>query len=1719
MASDLHEVDFDPFAGGAVSSVIETTEAQREIWLADQLGREASLSYNESVSICLDGPLDRLAVQSALDSLIGRHESLRATFSPDGLKMLVQSTGKVSLRVVDLSHEDDAAAESHVAQLRLLAVEDVFDLLNGPLFRATIVVRGVSTSELILSGHHIVCDGWSFGVLVSELLSLYRQNTGGDSLKALPAPEKFSDYVLMQAEPDAIASAEQDALWWARKFVDGGPILELPVDHPRPSIRSFESLREDIFVESNEARVIREFGSRSGSSLFVTMFSAFSALISRLTGQDDIVIGVPAAGQAAAGKHSLVGHCVNLLPVRLGLDMAKPFDQHLAACRTAVLDAYEHQSCTFGNILRKLTLARDPGRSPLVSVLFNLDSPISADDLRVGALQSKLHSNPRRYENFELFLNISQTADGFTLECQYNTQLFDRETIRRWLSLYCEMFRRLEHNSNQAVAQIVAPTQQDLNLLAKFNGTDAVCPADVRIESLISRAATASPDSIAITSGEIRMSYRELEQRSNAVALRLREMGVKCGDLVGLACGRNQHMFVGLVGILKAGAGYVPMDPAFPADRLQYMSDDAKAKVLVSDRSVVDLPDLPGIQRLIVDDLGAVVESVVIADGSAADVAYVIYTSGSTGRPKGVRVPHSSVVNLLASVAREPGMTRDNVVLSVTTLSFDIAVSEVILPLTVGARVVVASRTQTTDGDQLRALVEKEDVDFIDATPSTWRLLLAAGWLGSGKIKAICTGEPLPPDLGLLLLPCVSELWNGYGPTETTVWSSFFRVREITGVVPIGQPIANTQIHVVDSQCLPVPIGVVGELYIGGVGVTLGYLGRPDLTKERFLPDPHRPGAMWYRTGDLGRWRMDGVLECLGRTDHQVKVRGYRIELGEIESNLLKHPDVERAIVVTREDEPGDVRLVAYVVSREASIDDFAMRDFLRGTLPDYMVPSHLVVIPAIPLLPNGKINRKELPRPDGQSGSTRSKSLPRTELESAVLSAMEGVLKLPGLGRDDDFFRMGGHSLLAARLIARLNRDFGINLPLRIAFEAPTAERLAVAVQTAQRGAVDGARHIGIPVRSDQTTAPLTTMQERIRFMEELHPGRVVYNTPSAHRLKGVFDLAAFRHAFSEIVRRQSSLRTSIRRAADGMGYHQQIELMPEIKLPLTDLSAYPDVEREAELLRQLQAIIDKPIAISQGPLFAAALFRMAEEEHVFLFMPHHIIWDGWSFDLLYQEISELYSATLEGRAPKLEPLEVSYGDYAAWHANWLLGKECQQQIAFWKKRYAGLPALRSMPVDKPRQAGMSGVGAVEWVHVDKALTEQLRSAALKADLTLNMLTLATHAMLISQATDSPVIVLGMPVRGRLRSEVENVMGFFNNLLPFNVTVSPDLPVFEWAGRVKQEMMDLFANQEVPFEKLSMEPEFSGASQRMGLYQSLFSFQDARERVRNWGGLQHQSVLVMQKGATEDFGLWLMDVPHGLEGGINYNADIFESSTAAMFRERYVSLLKRIVAMPNATVRQILEAPGADASQFVAWLVAKRQPEPAQKAKEIRNSRTPARQNGELQIARIWSDLLGIDAEQISSQDNFFDLGGNSMLAMQAIERTSRELGLQIDPQRYLVEPLSKLATGVATNAATSDSDVGKLATIWAELLGLEPEQISGTDNFFDLGGNSLLVMRAIASGKERFGFEVEPQRYVMETLAQLAQQRAAAPEAKEKPSGGLKSLFGAFRRDTNKR
>jgi amino acid adenylation domain-containing protein len=1506
--SDASNTSFDPFAGPLILATAPSTEPQREIWTACALGDDASLAFNESITVRLQGQLDVASFRAALTELIARHEALRTTLSGDGLTLCVGSPFDVALIEHDLSGPTAEDAENELVRLAQAEVGLPFDLSRGPLFRAHLArlpgsADGAGPNHaLIFTAHHIVCDGWSTAVLMRDLAALYNARSK-DQVPALAAPDAFSAYALGRAQAPG-TTQQQNEEYWVKQFPGDLPILDLPIERSRPARKTYNAGREDAVLQPELVTALRKAGAKLRASLFATLLAGFKSLVHRLSGQEDLVIGIPVAGQAFEDRPELVGHCVNMLPLRSSVRSSEPFSQLLGRVRKTLLDAQEHQDFTFGKLLTKLPIARDPSRLPLVSVIFNVDRGMTSDAIGFDGIRAELKANARTHENFELFLNAVEIDGRVELEAQYNSDLFDAQVIRRWLESYRLLLASIAENPDAEVGALAVVSDGELLQLSAWNATDAAYDREACVHDLVLAAARRTPAKVAIEFAGASISYGELDARGNRLARRLRAAGVRRGALVGLCLERGLELVVGLLAIHKAGAAYVPLDPGYPKERLAFMVQDSAMRVLVTDSALERELAFEVAQVVCVDReqeaLRAEPADALPFDADSAtpeSPAYVIYTSGSTGKPKGVLVPHRAVVSLLGSVAKRPGLTDADVVLAITTLSFDIAVSEIWLPLVVGATIVMASREVAADGAQLKELCEQKQVTFIDATPATYRLLLAAGWRGNPGLKLICTGEAMPKDLALELPRCAGSVWNGYGPTETTVWSTFWQVPENTTRVLIGQPVDNTRIHILDAQLRRVPLGVSGELYIAGDGVTLGYWNRPELTRDRFVADPFdSSGKLMYRTGDVGRYLSNGDIECLGRNDNQVKLRGFRIELGEIEDALLSHTAIAEAAVILREDRPGDARLVGYVVtSADGAPPNAELRQHLQRTLPDYMVPATYVTLPRMPLTPSGKIDRRALPAPEANADDSGAVFVaPRTPTETLLAELWAAALNVARVSIHDDFFALGGHSLLASQILARLRRDHGIELSFRRFFEAPSVARLAELIDGAP--VAERAQETAIAKQPAGTSLQLSLAQERLWLLEEMHPAqRLVHNLPAAWRIKGPLDLQLLQQSLDRVAERQQMMHMALR--IDGNRATQRIAEKVSLKIDPVDLRAEPAEAREAVMFERIRQLTAEPFELTRAPLFRSTLFRLDDAEYVYFTVRHNIIWDGWSFDVFVSELCTIYSALERGTQPVLPELAVSYPDYAAWHREWVKGPALAEQIKFWQERLSGDVPDLSLPLDHYRPAQTQHAGANLAMPIARADADALTAVAHRAGTTLFNLLYAAYSVVLHRFSGQREIVVGTPVRARNLPEVESLIGPFINAVVLRSTIDPREPFLDYVARVRDMTLDAFSNQDMPLELLGTRPP---------VVRAFFSFQDAKARPSFLGSASLVQVDVEPPAAANDLMLWLMDRPHELLAVANFSTEIFEPRTIQRLLRSLLTLLRDVATNPTRAVGEL---------------------------------------------------------------------------------------------------------------------------------------------------------------------------------------------------------------------
>ncbi|MGD8361124.1 MAG: amino acid adenylation domain-containing protein [Gemmatimonadota bacterium] len=1045
------EVDWAPDEDGV--RVIPLTEPQWEVWVASQFGEEASSSFNLNMKLPIRGALDVELMKSCLQELVDRHEALRTTFTPDGDAQRIHPELALEIPVIDLTHLPEEERTAEAKKLEIKQVKQPFDLVKGPLVRARILKLGDDRWTVLFFVHHIVADGWSCGVLSRDLGRMYSARKKGEKPTLNPVMQ-LSEYVRHLRLEEQVAEQKASEEYWLQEYATIPPPLNLPTDRQRPAVKTFPANRTFFSIEPEVVERWKASANKNGSTLFAFTFAAFSAFIQRITGQDDFAVGSDLAGQALVPGKDLVSHCVSFLPIRITVDGSKPFTDLLADTRGKWFDIIEYQNYTYGTLLRKLDVPTDPSRVPLVAVAFNLDP--SSLGLEFADLETYLDSVPRQFEVNDLFVNLVQLPDGgIELQCTYNLDLFDEETVIRRMRELIVLMNDAAARPEAPISELALITEEDKELLKSWNDTAADFPLDSTVHELVEAQARKTPEARALMAGSgvaTEMTYGEMNQKADALAARLQDMGVHRDSPVVVCMERSAEMIVGLLAVLKSGGAYLPVDPEDPEQRQELLIEDSGAAVILTQGALRErLPEGPKI--LAVDEIWEELEAgEPEAQASADSLAYIIYTSGSTGTPKGVMVEHRSVVNQICWLVDYLKIEPADVMLHKAPFSFDTAVEEIFPPLIAGATLLLARPEGQRDPAYLIDTIQKHGVTIADFVPSMINEILAEpGLPDCTSLRAVVTGgEATTPALrDRFLETSGAQLINGYGPTEATVQASAHRCEPGTpsGTVPIGRPVANTKLRVLDRTGKLAPIGVPGELCIGGAQIARGYLNRPEKTAEQFIPDlfAQEPGARLYRTGDLCRFRPDGELEFLGRIDHQVKLRGYRIELGEIEAVLEGLPEIRQAVVELREVGPNNPALVAYItLANGGEPDPFNLQRALSTSLPEHMIPQHWMILPDLPLGPSGKVDRKVLPDPERSSRPESEYVEPETEMERALAAIWKEVLGIERVGTRDDFFRLGGHSILAIRVASRIRRDMGIELPLRRLFATPLLGPLA---------------------------------------------------------------------------------------------------------------------------------------------------------------------------------------------------------------------------------------------------------------------------------------------------------------------------------------------------------------------------------------------------------------------------------------------------------------------------------------------------------------------------------------------------------------------------------------------------------------------------------------------------------------------------------------------------
>jgi amino acid adenylation domain-containing protein len=1509
--------------------------AQERLWFLEQL-EPGSAVYNICRASRLTGQLNIAALEASLTEILCRHDILRSQIRViDGRPMqLTTSAPESKLHFIDLRSLTGTDLDEEIRRQIRSEGERQLDFSAGLFLRALLLQISDDQHILVLTTHHIVSDAWSMGILTRELWTLYEAFAKGRPSPLEDLPIQYVDYAVWQREWLQGEVLETQLSYW-RKQLENVSLLNLPTDHARPAKQSFRGARQPISLPESLTKAVNELSRREGVTQFMTLLAAFQVLLHRHSGQEDVVVGSPIANRNRAEIEGLIGFFVNTLVLRVDLSGKPTFKQLLQRVRDVCLGAYARQDLPFEKLVQELQPERDLSHNPLFQVMFVLQNAPrhvpKLSELTVGRMDVDTSIS-----NFDLTLGLAERDGKLIGFIEYCTDLFEHATIARMIGQLQTLLESIVTDPDQSIFILPLLTEAERHqLLVEWNDTKADYPKDSCIHDLFEAQVERIPDAIAVQFEGKRLTYRELISRANQLAHYLQGLGVGPEKLVGICVERSLEMVVGLLGILKAGGAYVPLDPSYPRERLRFILEDARLSVLLTQHRIIEdgrwriedgdsRSSILDPQKMKVVCLDTVRETIAQeseqnprSEVKSESLAYVIYTSGSTGQPKGVMIPHRAICNHVSWMQKAFPMNETDRVLQHASLCFDASVWEFFVSLSNGARLVLAHQGRHQDPAYLVSLMAEEKVTVLQSVPSLLQMLLEEDIECCTSLRHVfCGGEVLTCELlDRFSARLSAKLHNHYGPTETTIdatsWTCDAPNHQHS--VPIGRPIANTRVYILDSHLQPVPVGVPGELYIAGDGLARGYLHEPQLTAEKFVSNPftRELGARLYKTGDLGRYLPNGNIEFLGRMDSQVKLRGYRIELGEIENVLVQHPGVRDSVVVAREETPGNKRLVAYMAPTKEHVPTISeLRTYLAEKLPGYMVPAGYVMLDAIPFLPNGKVDRQALP-PLGDNGPEANEAFvePRTEVEKLVTQIWLEVLHVERIGVHDNFFDLGGHSLLAIQVISRAREIFPNGISLHSLFGAPTVAGLAAKIE----GTIRGVREIEIPpilpVPRDRAL-PLSINQEQLWTLDQMMPGTHFFNMPLVYRMSGDFNTEALEKTLKEIIRRHEVLRTVFAQV-DGRPV-QVIKEVSSFELPLIDLRGIaPD-----NLVDQVSGLIleerEGGFDLAIGPLLRTKLLRLADTDYFLLLTAHHIIGDDWSMQVFCSELAALYDAFSQGHPSPLPEPTIQFGDYACWERRLMENGLFDENLAYWRKQLSGPAPALDFEEKGIREKKLSFRSSREPIEVDETVYKGIKTLARKESCTVFMVLLTALDVLLHRYAHQQDIRIGTLVANRGRREVEGLIGYFLNTVVLRTQVSPDITIQQLLRRVRAVTLAAYTHQEVPFEQVARVLEQDENINRSSLFQVLFNYQGPAAESLQIPGLTFASLNFQEPTGGIELAPTMFDLIFDvresstkLAGSVNYKTGLFINGVTCMIRG-FRRILEAMISEPKCRVSSI---------------------------------------------------------------------------------------------------------------------------------------------------------------------------------------------------------------------
>ncbi|QNV63831.1 Gramicidin S synthase 2 [Paenibacillus polymyxa E681] len=1517
MAAAISRLDEQTFVAIPVADdreVYPQSFAQKRLFILNQL-EGAELSYNMPEAMLLEGALDRTRFEEAFRKLVARHETLRT-----GFEMV---DGEASQRIyqdvnfaVEFYRVDEQEAEETVHRF-----VRPFDLAKPPLLRVGLVELAPERHILMYDMHHIISDGVSMEIFVEEFVRLY----GGEQLE--PLRIQYKDYTVWQHSQEQKERLQRQEAYWLDMFQGELPVLEMPTDYPRPAVQSYEGQTLEFFFDASKTDGLKQLASETGTTLFMVLLAAYNVLLHKYSGQEDVIVGTPIAGRNHGDVQPLIGIFLNTLAIRSYPASEKTFLSYLNEVKETTLHAFEHQNYPFEELVDKVQVTRDLSRNPLFDTLFTMQNTEN-EEFELEGLRLIPYPSALDTAKFDISLDVGEENGGLDYSFEYATALYKRETIERLAKHYEQLLVTIVSRPDAKIAELNLLTAEEKGqILGAFHPAQLEAAPAAAFHRLFEEQAERTPEAVAVVYENDRLTYAELNERANRLAATLRASGIGRETIVGILAERSVDLLVAVLAVWKAGGAYVPLDPDYPAERVRFMLEDSGAKVLLTQtplreraKAWLGEEELALAAVLYLDDEASYSEERANADSfheaRPEDLAYVIYTSGTTGKPKGVMIEHRSLVNTAASYRREYRLDQFPVrLLQLASFSFDVFVGDIARTLYNGGTMVIVPKDDRIDPSRLHYWMEREQVTIFESTPAlivpfmeyvheqgldmSWMELL----ITSSDSCSVADYRTLQERFGSLF-----RIINAYGVTEAAIDSSFYdeELAKLpqTGHVPIGKAWLNAKFYIVDAHLNPVPVGVLGELVIGGVGVARGYLNRPELTGEKFVDSPFAAGERLYRTGDLARWMEDGNVDFIGRIDNQAKIRGYRIETGEIESQLLQVEGVREAVVLVRSDANGQKALCAYYTpdtGAELAVND--LRGALAQELPGYMIPSYFVEMERLPLTPNGKIDRKALPAPEGEAGSGTEYVAPRNELETKLTAIWQEVLGLAKeIGVHDNFFDIGGHSLRATTLAGKVFKELNVNLPLRDVFRHSTIAAMAEAIARMERR-----EHEAIPQAEEREYYPLSSAQKRLFIQHTLDGADQLYNMPELVQVEGEFDLERLEAALRKLITRHESLRTGFE-IVKGEAVQR---IYPQVDFAIEHYQA--DKEDAAQIEQIVRSFV-RPFDLGKPPLLRAGVIELEPNLHILLFDMHHMVSDGVSMAIVIDEFSSFYAGE------ELPPLRIQYKDYAVWQQSKAHRERIGRQEAYWLQTFEGELPTADLPMDYERSAARSYEGAHLEFDVEASLSAQLRELAAERESTLFMVLLAAYTVLLSKYSGQEDLVVGTPVAGRTNADLEPIIGMFVNTLAIRNRPSGDKTFLSYLEEVKETALGAFENQDYPFEELVERLNVKREPGRFPLFDAVFDLQNIEERDAELEGVSLKTYeLDHLEEAKFDLTLFMYENNGALSGGFFYATKLFKEAMIRTLTEDYLRVLSQIAKNPQLELSRIeCHKPAAGAKSAV---------------------------------------------------------------------------------------------------------------------------------------------------------------------------------------------------------